>query len=50
MKYNFGFDYHSFWFKTLGVYYMLLTIMRLLLLRYANRNILGQNVFLEFKQ
>ncbi|WP_027090008.1 hypothetical protein [Thomasclavelia saccharogumia] len=50
IKFISGVIYHSFWFGTLAVYYFLLAVMRLLLLRHVSNNILGQNIILELKQ
>ena len=50
MKLFFGVYYHSVWFGTLGVYYTLLTIMRFLLIRHANRNAFGKELMSEWKR
>lgn len=50
MKLFFGAYYRSVWFGTFGVYYTLLTIMRFLLLRHANRNSFGKELVSELKR
>ena len=50
MKLFFGVYYHSVWFGTFGVYYTLLTIMRFLLIRHANRNAFGEKPVSEWKR
>lgn len=50
IKFICGLVYHSFWFGTLAIYYILLAVMRLLLLRHMNANPLEQNIILELKQ
>ncbi|MDO5348686.1 MAG: hypothetical protein Q4E86_01995 [Lachnospiraceae bacterium] len=50
MKMVSGFYYHSVWFGTLSVYYMLLALMRFLLLRKAEWGSFGRNVISEWKK
>lgn len=50
LKFVSGLYYHSFWFGTLAVYYILLALMRFLLLRHVHKNTLGQNMHLELKK
>lgn len=50
MKLFFGFWYSSVWFGTLGVYYILLAIMRFLLLRHVNRASVGTDLVSELKR
>lgn len=50
MKFLYGLWYHSVWFGTLAVYYILLAVMRFVLLRHANRNGFGKDLILELTQ
>ncbi len=50
MKLFLGFYYRSAWFGTFGVYYALLTLMRLLLLRHLRRNSFGEALRSEWRQ
>lgn len=45
-----GVLYHSIWYGTLAVYYIILAIMRFLLLRHANRRGIGTNPVSEWRQ
>lgn len=45
-----GFLYGSYWFFTLSVYYVILALMRFILLRYVNRNTIGENLIGEWKR
>lgn len=49
MKLFYGVRYRSVWYGTLGVYYIMLAIMRFLLLRDVNRNGIGKNIISELK-
>ena len=44
MNLFYGVFYHSVWFGSLAVYYIMLGIMRFLLLRHVNRNGIGTDV------
>lgn len=44
-----GVWYNSVWFTTLAVYHIILATMRFLLLRYVNRNLIGEKRVSEFK-
>lgn len=50
VKLFYGVCYRSVWFGTLAVYYMMLAVMRLLLLRHVNRNGIGKDLALELRQ
>lgn len=50
MKLFCGVCYRSVWFGTFGVYYTLLTVLRVLLLRHANRNAFGKELISELKR
>ena len=50
MKLCLGIFYHSVWFGTFGVYYTLLTIMRVLLARHVNRSAFGKELISEWKR
>ena len=50
MKMVSGVCYHSVWFGTLSVYYMLLALMRFSLLRQAGRSAFGQDLISEFRK
>ena len=45
-----GFYYRSIWFGTLSVYYLFLSVMRFLLVRYAHKNRFGTNKQGEWKR
>lgn len=45
-----GIYYHSFWSGTLAVYYFFLAIMRFLLLRHVNKNVVGKDIVSEFRK
>lgn len=49
MKLFYGMRYRSVWYGTLGVYYIMLAVMRFLLLRYANRSGIGKDPVSEWK-
>lgn len=49
-KFCFSVCYHSVWFATLAVYYLLLAFIRFGLLRYANRNAFGADQRAEWLQ
>lgn len=50
LKFVSGLYYYSVWMITLAVYYICLAVMRFLLLCHVNRNMLGKNLFLEWKK
>ena len=50
MKMVSGIYYYSFWFISLACYYGLLAVMRFLLLRYVNRNSVGENKAAELRR
>ncbi|MBP3918213.1 MAG: hypothetical protein J6I50_03485 [Clostridia bacterium] len=50
MKMVSGILYGSVWFITLSVYYILLAVMRLLLLRHVSRKTIGVDLFSEWRQ
>ena len=50
LKFVFGIYYHSVWFDTLAVYYLLLAVTRFTLVRYAGRNALGANLLSEWRR
>lgn len=45
-----GFVYQTAWFFTLALYYMILSMMRFLLLRFVNRVGIGENRFKELRR
>lgn len=45
-----GFYYHSVWFGTLSAYYIFLSVMRFLLVRYAHKSGFGENAAAELKR
>ncbi|MBD5104054.1 MAG: hypothetical protein HDT47_04220 [Ruminococcaceae bacterium] len=45
-----GIYYRSYWFLTLSAYYVILTVLRFILLRYMRRNSLGENRLPELKR
>ncbi len=45
-----GIYYHSVWFGTLAAYYLFLSVMRYLLVRYARKNGFGKNRAAEWKR
>lgn len=45
-----GFLYQSAWFAILAGYYMILAVMRFLLLRYVNQNVIGESRIAELKR
>lgn len=45
-----GIWYNTAWFVIFAVYYIILSVMRFLLLRYVSRNEIGKNRFLELKR
>ena len=45
-----GFYHHTFWFYSLGAYYVCLAIMRFFLLRYTGRYEAGENMTMELKK
>ncbi|MBQ7774334.1 MAG: hypothetical protein IJ379_00275 [Lachnospiraceae bacterium] len=45
-----GIWYHTAWFIIFAIYYSILAVMRFLLLRYVNRNKIGQKRFEELKR
>lgn len=49
MKLFYGVRYRSVWYGTLGVYYIMLAVMRFLLLRHANRSGIGKDPVSEWK-
>ncbi|WP_271002416.1 hypothetical protein [Listeria seeligeri] len=51
MTVNLGTGWYSksVWFITLAFYYCFLAVMRFLLLRYANKNTFGENIFSEWR-
>lgn len=50
IKFLFGIYYRSVWFETFGVYYSLLAVMRLLLLRHVKRSPFGTELISEWKR
>ena len=50
MKLGFGIFYHSTWFVTLAVYYLLLAVIRLRLAHYAVRHEFGSDLPAEWRQ
>lgn len=50
MKMAFGVYYHSVWFGTLAVYYLLLAVTRFALLRYAGKNAFGADRVGEWRR
>lgn len=50
LKFAFGVYYHSVWFGTLAVYYLLLAVTRFTLVRYAGRSAFGENLLSEWKR
>ena len=50
LKFTFGIHYHSVWFGTLAVYYLLLAVTRFALVRYASQNAFGVNPVSEWKR
>lgn len=50
MKLGFGIYYRSVWFAVLAVYYFLLAVVRLGLIRYARKNEFGVNLVSEWKR
>nr|AFN84550.1 hypothetical protein [uncultured bacterium scaffold00090] len=49
MKLFFGVYYRSFWFGTLGVYYIMLAFMRFMLLNHVNRVGIGTEILPEWR-
>ncbi len=45
-----GIYYHSVWFGTLAAYYIFLTVLRFLLVRYAHRQGFGENLDAEWRR
>lgn len=45
-----GIWYHSVWFITLAVYYIILAVMRFLLVRFVNHIGIGKNQYLELRR
>ena len=45
-----GFYHHTFWFYSLGAYYVCLALMRFFLLRYTGRYEAGENMTMELKK
>ncbi len=45
-----GFIYHTAWFFILAFYYLILAVMRFLLVRFVNRNGIGNNRFKELRR
>lgn len=45
-----GIYYKSYWFITFAAYYLLLSLVRILLLRNVNKNKLGENLVSEYKK
>lgn len=50
MKMASGIYYHSAWFITLSIYYILLAVMRFLLLRHVNRKTVGKDLLAEWRR
>lgn len=50
LKLFYGAYYRSVWFGTLGVYYIMLAMMRFLLLRHVRRNRIGKELVSELRQ
>lgn len=45
-----GLYHKSFWYISMAVYYGLLSLLRVYLLKYASKNKLGENILLEYKK
>lgn len=50
MKFAFSVYYHSIWFGTLAVYYLLLALTRFALIHYGSKNSFGTNLMPEWKR